>query len=369
MSRLVSNDASHAMNSGKWFLVTFVLLVTLFATTARAVDEVNIGPVVNKSDNDLVAYGTHVTFDANNPPIGYSAKRYNPETEEYEDETDLWDVSEKKGAGEWDLLWTPKEGTPPVTKGTKMIFDVKYASNPTGNGYSGSVRKYAPNPCPKKGTKKSVDKKEGQLNSSQVPQAAFLATLDCVVYYGGTTGRSVPGLSLNVPANMYAYLYQVNALQGPGTIVHMRLAGSASYFSSFSQMGTSHDGAIDTVFTGPTLPPTTLDPHCSAVFETAGSPGVTATSWGAEGGDVYARFSGLTPGQSSNMLVAMSSQGPGMPQTGFNAYVADASGEVGNLLWTPPEAQPIPSLSFWGMTALVVLLLGFGILVVHRMTG
>jgi hypothetical protein len=164
-------------------------------------------------------------------------------------------------------------------------------------------------------------------------------------------------------------LYQVNALQGPGTIVHMRLAGSASYFSSFSQMGTSHDGAIDTVFTGPTLPPTTLDPHCSAVFETAGSPGVTATSWGAEGGDVYARFSGLTPGQSSNMLVAMSSQGPGMPQTGFNAYVADASGEVGNLLWTPPEAQPIPSLSFWGMTALVVLLLGFGILVVHRMTG
>ena len=354
--------------SRRCLFVAAAMLVSLFATSSQAVDEVNIH-FTNKSDNDLVAYGTHVTFDANNPPIGYSAKRWNPTTKEWVDESNLWDVTEKKAAGEWDLLWTPKEGTPPVTKGTKMIFDVKYAHDPTGNGYSGSVKKYAPNPCPKKGTKKSVDKKEGQQSSSQSPQAPFLATLDCVVYYGGTTGRSVPGLNLNVPANMYAYLYQVNALQGPGTIVHMRLTGCAPYFSSFSQMGTSHNGAIDSLFIGPTIPPTALDPHSPAVFETAGSPGVAATSWGVEGANVFARFTGLTPGQSSNILVAMSSQGPGLPQTGFNAYVADASGEVGNTLWTPPEGQAIPSLSRWGMTALIALLVGFGALVVHRMTA
>ena len=346
--------------SWSWTIMCASVLV-VSPTVASAMVVTGFYREENTTNNPLQSYGRDFSLPANGSIIGWSAHRYDPVTKKYLDESASWSGTiTQNPAGTWHVEIT-NDTAPPVGKGVKMKFDVKYdVPDQGGIGHlRGIKRKYGENPDPKK------DQGKGEHKGGGIP-ALPAAGVDGAVHRGGPSGSNLIGLGINIPPNQYAYLYQVNVRAGSPNVTSLRLPSVANRFTSLFQKSFSHNGAIDstyfeisdTVTTGPGV----FDPTASvAVFETAGGPGVSATSWGAEGADVYARFSGLSAGQSSNILVGISPYPPDPNGTVDNEVLGTASSSDGNRTFIPsPAPPPVPDLPAWGKTFIVVLLLLLG---------
>lgn len=348
------------MRFPRFIPLVLVLLASLSAPARAFVPPVRTlyFDVKNSENKEMTGWGKDFTLPANQHVTGVSAHRYNPITKKYVDESASWSGSGTENpAGTWHVTIT-NQTAPPVGQGVKMIFDVQFDTNSTGI-VRGDYRTYAVDPVPKKGQKKGVNKGGG------VP-ALPAGGLDSGLYYGGPSGSSVPGLGITIPPNTYAYVYQVFVRPGSPNVTYFRLPAVASRFSSFVQKSFSHNGAIDSTFIseGDTIPAAqgVFDSSSVAVFNSSGGAGVSALSWGAEGADVYARFTGLSGGQTSNVLVGMSLFPPDNVGTSDNAFLGTASTSDGDRILAPtiPTLVTVPVMAWWGklLTALLLLLTG-----------
>jgi len=292
--------------------------------------------ITNRQKNDLVEVSKEYDLPAGEKPVGFSVARW-VEGIRWVDETDKWNctMSQPK-AGTWVLRFRPKKGASPVPKGTRLGFHVKFSCDRSEIGFRpGSDRKYKPDPCPKNALKKT---------GIVAPSGRFKVEIDNAVFYGGEMGKSIPELGLDIPPYTYAYLYQVNAIEGPSSITFFRLSDMSEMFEDFSELDVSHDGSTEWEYISDEIgEPNAGDPEISvATFDRLGASGVAPTYWGPDGDDFVAYFAGLSAGQSSNILVAFSSIGPDMPDKQLNAWISDGAVFVDGLVWTPTHiSRPI----------------------------
>jgi hypothetical protein len=325
---------------------------------ARA-DRTLLVQVENSCDSDMLAWDKTFTLPKDGRIIKTSAHRWNPNTRQWVDESTSWTGTVTQNpAGTWHVTMVNDEGAP-VGKGVIMGFDVKFNTNSTGV-VRGDSRIYVELPVgPKRGQKEAEHKGGG------APPAP-VGKLDSGVFYGGSSGSSVPGLGLTVPPNTYAYVYQIFVRPGSPNVTYFQLPSVANRFSSFVQKSFTHNGAVDSSFLSvgdePFPDPKTgvFDSSSVAVFESAGGAGVPALSWGPEGSDVYARFTGLSGGQSSNVLVGMSPFPPDHVGITDNEFLGTAFTSDGNRVLAPNIPPSAPGMGRWGRVLAALMLLGAG---------
>ena len=226
--------------------------------------------------------------------------------------------------------------------GTTLRFCVTFNTNDVGASQTSDFKHP---PAVKPRAAQSIDRLPGG------PKFLVDATIDNAVFAGGATGLTLSELGIAVPANEFAYLYQLNNMTGQTPLTEFRIYDSAP-FSSLIALSFSHDAASSPILLGEGFD---LDPDSGVVdslfpvFEGPGASGFLPVSWAVSGGDIVASFAGLAPGQSSGILVGFSSFAPGLG----TVSITDGTNAVTNALFRP---VPEPPTLLLVMTSLVALL-------------
>lgn len=328
------------------FLVSGLILTFLLPQTAQAAKGLTF-KVHNHSRNNLVKWSMDFRFAAGKGPVDFNVTRLDKKTKQYVNEKAGWKWNDPKiKEGKYHVEITIN-GAAAVPKCTWMKFTVYFNCDHTSDGYNGCNLEYAPEPCPKKAVKKAEVEDTGN----------FVTEIDNAVFYGGDSGRFVPELNLNVPADTYAYLYQVNNTEGPNSIIEFRIPDindpydypdiEEGLFNPYV-MTTTHDGQATVIYESNDANSET--PAISvADFNGLGAAGINPIYWGPQGNDYVAYFTGLQPGQSSNILVAYSMMGPAVQQHGTNMLVSGGGNSADGLVWLPG-----PSPGDWTKVELLV---------------
>ncbi len=315
-------------------LVSGLILAFLIAGLAQA--RTLWFKVHNHSKNKLVKWSMDFSLPAKRRPTRYSVRRWNGK--KWVDESWDWKgkcTRIKAGSFHVNIENNKADDVPYCTN---LLFDVRF--NTDDIGYSGANLKYKPDPFPKNAVKKAICRDPGN----------FTVEIDNAVFYGGESGQYISELNVNVPAETYAYLYQINVVDingPPNPIVEFRISdvNDPYNFPDVEEglfgpqvLGNSHDGQVTWFYeSDPNNDPNTGTQAISvADFNGLGAPGVTPIYWGPQGDDYVAYFTGLSEGQKSNILIAYSKMGPAIQEHGPNASVSDSVAAIADgIVWIP----------------------------------
>jgi hypothetical protein len=322
--------------SGKHKLPIIVAgLVLVFLVAGLAQARTLWWNVHNHSKNDLVKWSMDFSLPAKKRPTHYSVRRW--DGSKWVDES--WDWKGKctrVKAGSFHVnIENNKAAAVPYC--THLKFDVTF--NTDDIGYSGANLKYKPDPCPRNAVKKAICEDPGN----------FKVEIDNAVFYGGSSGQYISQLGINVPADTYAYLYQINNIGGLNPITEFRIfdVNDPYGYPDVNEglfdpciLDATHDGQV-TVFYKCNVnddPNTGTAAISVADFNGLGPAGVDPNYWGPDsidGNDYVATFTGLYAGQKSNILIAFSKMGPAIQEHGENFSVSGGGNSRGGLVWVP----------------------------------
>jgi hypothetical protein len=343
-----SRRLHNMIRSGVLFLPLLLAALPLLAETTEYYE------AQNGENKNMTGWSKEVTLSKGKKPTSFKVLRW--DGSKWVDETDHWKgtIAPVKGHdGTFGIKIKENSDNPPapVVKGTRLRICVTYD---TSAGDVGSVhgddREY----------EKPKDGKHGLKRSRNDAGDSFLAEIDSAVYFGGSTGVSVPGLGLTVPADTYAYLYQVNSLSAPAiTSLHISTTGD---MTGLTVLRGPHDGTREFGFitTDPNAPPGSGAKDLGvAVLDTLGAGGQQPASWTTSSRLAEATFNSLSGNASSVILVGFSKDAPVIPDC-VNASLSAASGDGFFVVWAPQGPCLVPALSWWGSLLLLTIVIGAG---------
>lgn len=261
----------------------------------------------------------------------FQVMRWNPATRRWVDESANWvQRTTSPAAGSLHQEITPNAANPPAAVGTGTWLKYVRCFNTNDVGFGREDRRYA-------GGAGFVSAFKSSTGDSGI---AIAAHVDSGAIFGGSSGQVIADLGLTVPADTWAYLYQVNVDEDSGPVTTLSVDHASSFFG-FTQLAGSHDGSLAYGYhTDDSMsePGGGVPGLGVATFDALGGEGIDALSWSLDGHSALAAFSGLEAGTSSNILVAFSHNAPG-PLTDFSAHMGDGA-SLSSALALAPVAEP-----------------------------
>jgi len=261
----------------------------------------------------------------------------NPPGQQAVDDTANWSTTTSTPkAGQARFEASRVAGAPPVPPGSDIRFRITFNQDASNIGVvRGADKQYA-----QAGGGGGFNGGGAFANVVNSLPGAFSGRIDQAVFDGGATGRLIPALGLTIPANQFAYLYQITDTSGPNAITSLQLTGVGS-FTNFTVLPGTQIGTPDVLSLvpdenspGPGVPFNTL-----ALFDSLGPSGVSPLSWALSGDIGLAFFPAILPGQSSDILVAFSAFPPASTNQ-LNAFASDGANVVDGTLWARAVPEP-----------------------------
>ncbi len=326
----------------------------------------------NGKDKNLIGFSK--TFDLmSNESMSNdtTVHRWDSNQQKWVEESGWTSKATQKPPGTW-TLQVDIDGAAPVPKDTKLKYTVTTSTDTPGI-WRGTDRKYPPDEDDKK--EKGVRGYNPWPADPKFPGEAgtiHTASVDSLVHFADGARSSVLGVT--IPANHYAYFYQLNSESGA------ELSELQIYFTGMvtdsGVLSFPHNGELEfdywideddfTEDLDPDDPIWLINPpQPVALMEELGVvPGVDVL-WTIDDGFARGVVSSLSPGQSSNIVYLISLDPP--VRDGLQAHVTDLASHVSvSMAWAPFQAEPIPTLSQWGLIVITLLALTAGTVVFGR---